>query len=332
MSEDVVDSGLVDIQRLGLWLDGRGLEVGQSLAVAPLTSGRSNAMFTVHRGFSRWVLRRPAAVAIERADEGMRREYQILEALNGSNVPHPETVALCEDHAVLGCTFFLMQQVDGVNPAPPLPDPFTVADQPSVAFAMVDALAALHDFDWRQSSLSDFGKPDGFHERQVERWTGQLASYKGRELPGLHRVTTFLSENLPGSFEPSLMHGDFHMFNALIAIEPPGKVTAIIDWETATIGDPLLDLIGFCEIGGKATAGPGWPRRPELIARYREQRDLELPSDLSYYEVLYNFRMAVLLEGIYQRSLHDETRPDLVDVGGGAMGFLQRALEVLDQR
>jgi threonyl-tRNA synthetase len=118
---------------------------------------------------------------------------------------------------------------------------------------MVDALAALHDFDWRGSSLSDFGKPDGFHERQVERWTGQLASYKGRELPGLHRVTTFLSENLPGSFEPSLMHGDFHMFNALIAAEPPGKVTAIIDWETATIGDPLLDLIGFCEIWGKAT-------------------------------------------------------------------------------
>jgi aminoglycoside phosphotransferase (APT) family kinase protein len=77
------------------------------------------------------------------------------------------------------------------------------------------------------------------------------------------------------------MHGDFHMFNALIAAEPPGKVTAIIDWETATIGDPLLDLIGFCEIWGKATAGPGWPRRAELIARYREQRDLELPSDLS---------------------------------------------------
>ena len=332
MTEGHVDSELVDVERLCVWLDGLGLEVGMPITVAPLTSGRSNAMFTVHRGASRWVLRRPAAVAIERADEGMRREYRILDALTGSNVPHPETVALCEDHDVLGCTFFLMQQVDGVNPAPPLPDSFTVADQPGVAFAMVDALAALHDFDWRGSSLSDFGKPDGFHERQVERWTTQLASYNGREFPELDRVTRFLSENLPGSFEPSLMHGDFHMFNALISSEPPGDVTAIIDWETATIGDPLLDLIGFCEIWGKATAGPGWPRRTELIARYREQRDLELPSDLSYYEVLYNFRMAVLLEGIYQRSLHDETRPDLVDVGAGAMGFLERALEVLDQR
>lgn len=332
MSEESIDSGLVDVQRLGLWLDGLGLEEGLPIRVAPLTSGRSNAMFTIHRGSSRWVLRRPALVAIERANEGMRREFRILDALNGSAVPHPATVALCEDHEVLGCTFFLMQQVDGINPAPPLPEPFIVDDSPGVAFAMVDALAALHEFDWRNSSLSDFGKPEGFHERQVERWTSQLASYEGRELPGLDRVTSFLSANIPSSYEPSLMHGDFHMFNALIAAEPPGKVTAIIDWETATIGDPLLDLIGFCEIWGKATSGPGWPRREELIARYRTQREIELPKDLSYYEVLYNFRMAVLLEGIYQRSLHDETRPDLVDVGDGAMGFLQRAFEVLGQR
>jgi len=241
-------------------------------------------------------------------------------------------VVLCEDRNVLGCTFFMMQQVDGINPAPPLPELFTVEDQPSVAFAMVEALAALHDFDWRSNGLADFGKPDGFHERQVQRWTSQLASYDGRELPQLERVTTFLSANIPDSYEPSLMHGDFHMFNALIAAEPPGRVTAILDWETATIGDPLLDLIGFCEIWGKATAGPGWPRRDELIARYQSRRSVEMPNDLSYYEVLYNFRMAVLLEGIYQRSLHDSTRPNLEDVGVGAMGFLTRALEVLDNR
>ena len=329
MSNEQVDSELVDVDRLGAWLDVRGLEVDLPIVVEPLTSGRSNAMFTIHRGVSRWVLRRPALVAIERANEGMQREFRILDALKGSDVPHPATIALCEDHDVLGCTFFLMERVDGINPAPPLPVSFDESDQPGVAFAMVDALAALHDFDWRGRGLSDLGKPEGFHERQVSRWTSQLASYEGRELPGLDRVTQFLSANLPDSFEPSLMHGDFHMFNALIAAEPPGRVTAILDWETATIGDPLLDLIGFCEIWGKATSGPGWPRRDSLIARYRERRDIELPEDLSYYEVLYNFRMAVLLEGIYQRSLHDPTRPDLVDVGAGAMSFLERALEVL---
>ncbi len=323
---------LVDVERLGVWLDGLGLEVGKSITGAPLTSGRSNAMFTIHRGGSRWVLRRPALVAIERADEGMHREFRILDALNGSPVPHPETVALCEDRDVLGCTFFLMQQVEGINPAPPLPEQFTAEDQPSVAFAMVDALAALHDFDWKSNGLADFGKPDGFHERQVQRWTSQLVSYEGRELPRLKSVTSFLSSNIPDTYQPSLMHGDFHMFNALIAAESPGRVTAILDWETATIGDPLLDLIGFCEIWGKATAAPGWPRRHELIARYQSRRSIEMPSDLAYYEILYNFRMAVLLEGIYQRSLHDPSRPDLEDVGAGAMGFLNRALEVLESQ
>ena len=321
---------LVNVERLGVWLDDLGLEVGQPITVAPLMSGRSNAMFTVHRGGSRWVLRRPALVAIERADEGMRREFRILDALNGSNVPHPETVALCDDREVLGCTFVLMQQVDGINPAPPLPEPFLTEDQPSVAFAMVEALAALHDFDWKSNGLADCGKPEGFHERQVQRWTSQLASYGGRELSRLENITTFLSANIPDTYQPSLMHGDFHMFNALIAAQPPGRVTAILDWETATIGDPLLDLIGFCEIWGKATAAPGWPRRQELIAQYQSRRSIEMPSDLAYYEVLYNFRMAVLLEGIYQRSLHDSTRPNLEDVGAGAMGFLTRALEVLD--
>lgn len=322
---------LVDIGRLGSWLDGVGLEVGAPIAVEALTSGRSNAMFTVRRGGSTWVLRRPALVAIDRADEGMRREFQILDALAGSDVPHPATVALCDDHDILGCTFFLMQHVEGINPSSPLPTPFTDDDRPGVAFAMVDALAALHDFDWRAGGLAELGRPDGFHERQVDRWSRQLASYEGRELPGIDRVTEYLTRSRPESFLPALMHGDFHMFNALIAAEPPGRVTAILDWETATIGDPLLDLVGFCEIWGKATRAPGWPRRAALLDRYRERRTIDLPADLSYYEVLYNFRMAVLLEGIYQRSLHDPTRPELTDVGAGAMGFLDRALEVLDE-
>lgn len=328
MNSPMVDAALVDPNKLGAWLDDLGLEVGAPISLSPLTSGRSNAMFIVGRGGSQWVLRRPSVVAINRANEGMSREFRILDALKGSNVPHPKTVALCEDHGVLGCTFFLMEHVEGINPSPPLPTPFTVHDQSGVAFAMIDALASLHEFEWERSPLADLGTPRGFHERQVERWTSQLASYEGRDLPGLDQITAFLGARLPSRFDPSLMHGDFHMFNALIDSEPPGRVVAILDWETATIGDPLLDLVGFCEIWGKVTSGPGWPAREALIARYQQRRALQLPFDLTYYEVLYNFRMAVLLEGIYQRSLRDVTRPDLVDVGEGAMGFLHRALEV----
>ena len=130
------------------------------------------------------MLRRPAGVAVERADEGMRREYRILAALGGTDVPHPAVVALCTDHDVLGRTFYLMKRVEGVNPIPP---PAALDDEchrAEIAFAMVGALARLHQVDWRARGLGDVGRPDGFHERQAQRWGRQLASYAGRELPG----------------------------------------------------------------------------------------------------------------------------------------------------
>ncbi|CAM8645714.1 COG3173 Predicted aminoglycoside phosphotransferase [Acidimicrobiia bacterium] len=326
-----MSDSLVDEHRLSVWLDGCAIAEGEPLLVERLDAGRSNAMFTIQRGDRDLVLRRPAGVAVDRANEGMRREYRILRALDASDVPHPEAIALCEDPAVLGCTFFVMERVDGINPMPPLPDVFASNEvRAGVAFAMVDVLAAIHSFDWQAGGLSDLGRPDGFHERQVDRWTRQLWSYGGRVLPGIDSVAQWLSTNRPNSFTPTLMHGDFHMFNLLIAEGPPGKVTAVVDWETATIGDPLLDLAGFCEIWCPLTA-EGWPSRHELESRYAEARGIELPRSFGYYDALYNFRMAVLLEGIHQRSLRDPTRPDLVEVGDRALANVSRALEAVSR-
>jgi aminoglycoside phosphotransferase (APT) family kinase protein len=322
-----VSAALVDPDRLGAWLDTQGLESRQPLVVERLTGGASNAMFRVDRGNGRWVLRRPAKVAVDRANEGMRREYRILSALGGTGVPHPAVVALCEDPAVLGCTFFLMERVEGVSP---IPAPGLLDDdvhRAQITFAMIDALARLHEVDWRAAGLDDLGRPEGFHERQVERWGRQLASYNGRELPGIDRVTTWLESNRPLSFEPALMHGDFHMGNALIAPDPPGRVVAVLDWETATIGDPLLDLAGFCEIWC-SMAAEGWPNRDAMVSRYCSVRGLETVGDLTYYEVLYNFRLSVLLEGVYQRSLLDATRPDQHDIGERVLFNVARAREL----
>ena len=146
----------------------------------------------------------------------------------------------------------------------------------------------------------------------------------------MDRVTAYLSADVPASFVPTIMHGDYHMFNVMIAPEPPGRVVAIVDWETATIGDPLLDLVGFCELWGSAAPAPEWPGREELIARYRSRRSVEIPESLDYYSVLYNFRMSVLLEGIYQRSRHDPSRLDVAQMGETAMGFLERATAIVD--
>jgi aminoglycoside phosphotransferase (APT) family kinase protein len=317
-----------DVDRLTAWLDAQDLEVGQPLSLEPLTSGTSNLMMVMTRGGSEWVLRRPAKVAIDRANEGMRREFRILAALAGTPVPHPEVVALCDDHDVLGCTFFLMQRVAGVHPLPAPPPLDSEAGHAQISFAMVDALADLHSVDWRGAGLGDLGHPEQFHERQVSRWSRQLASYDGRPLVGVDDIMVWLDAHQPRAFDVSIMHGDYHLLNLLIAPDAPGRVTAVLDWETATIGDPLLDLAGFCELWCSIT-GAGWPDRTTLEHRYLQRRQIAALPDLSYYNVLYNFRLAVLLEGIYQRSLRDPERADRHDLGERVMWHVERGLAAI---
>jgi aminoglycoside phosphotransferase (APT) family kinase protein len=253
----------------------------------------------------------------------MRREYRFLRALGGTNVPHPTVIALCDDHDVLGCTFFLMDDVSGVHP-----DTMSIGrpddEAAEIAFALVDALAALHEVDWREAGLADLGHPDDFHERQVARWTRQLASYEGRALDGVHDICAWLDANRPASFEPVIMHADYHAKNTLMAPDLPARVVAIFDWETATIGDPLLDLGGFCEVV-LAHGAPNWPSTDALIERYRAARSLRDVPDLRYYAVLYNFRLGVLLEGVYQRSLRDPTRPNQDAIGDVVVRTIARA-------
>ena len=322
-------SELADPGRLVPWLDEQGLQAGAPLEIDVLQGGKSNVMLRLDRGGERWVLRRPAQVAIERADEGMRREFRFLTAFEGTDVPHPAPVALCDDHSVLGCTFYLMAFVDGISPLPAPPWLDDPAGRAELTYALTDALARLHEVDPTRAGIADLGRPDDFHERQVGRWTRQLASYEGRELPGLDRVTAWLDANRPGPFGPTIMHGDYHMRNVMIAPDAPARVVAIVDWETATIGDPLLDLAGFCEIWTLST-GEGWPTSAEIQDRYAAARGLPDVGDMTYHEVLYNFRLAVLLEGIYQRSLRDPSRPDQDEVGDRVLFNVDRAVELLD--
>lgn len=327
---DPVNEPLLDLAALTTWLDAKGLVGSRPLAGSRLTSGRSNAMFRLDDGIHHWVLRRPTAVAVERSDELMRREFRLLSALDDTDVPHPRTVALCDDPAVLGCTFYVMEAVDGFNPLAPLPEALQ-GHEPEVAGAMVDALAALHMADWRALGLEGFGRPDGFHERQVARWTRQLDSYGGRALPGLERVGRWLGEHLPGEFEPTIMHGDYHMLNVIVADDLPARVAAIVDWETASIGDPLLDAIGFVEVWCPShSTEEGWPDREDLLRRYAATRGIDELGSTDYYAALYHFRLAVLLEGIYQRSLVDSTRAPATDVGERVMIEVELAGAAVD--
>lgn len=328
-SDDV--EGLIDDAQLARWLDEQGLAPGQPLAVRRISGGMSNESIGVERGGERWVLRRPALHALEGADRGMQREFRVLSALDGTRVPHPRPIALCDDPAVAGCVFYLMEHVDGFAPGLRLPEPFASSAtlQQQIALSSMQALGELARVDWRARGLEGFGKPEGFHDRQVSRWAGQLERYGRRDLPGLRDVGVWLEAHRPasGAWAPAIMHGDYHMANLFVAPAPPGRIAAILDWENATIGDPLLDLAGFLRMfstGGYAH----WAERDEMIACWEHYSGRTAP-DLRYYTALSAYKLSVMLEGVYQRSLADPTRGRADAMGDMVLQIMDEAQEAI---
>ncbi|MEO5842406.1 MAG: phosphotransferase family protein [Acidimicrobiales bacterium] len=307
------------------WLDRAGVMGGPSIDISTIVAGRSNITYLVSDGRDQVVLRRPATVALDRADDGMRREFRLLSALEGTPVPHPSPIALCDERDVLGCVFYVMSYVDGFMPTEPLPSDWaTPESRRAMSFSAVDAMAALHAVDWRQRGLADLGRIEGFHKRQRTRWLTQYYSYPSQLLDGIDDVGSWLEANLPADWTPTIMHGDVNGNNMLVARTHPPMLAALLDWETATIGDPLLDVAGFKRTWTERRSGDGWPRPDELLAHYSERSGRAL-VDLTYYDVLYRFKFAVLTEGIYQRSLSDPTRTTATDLHEFARTMIETA-------
>lgn len=324
-SDDV--QGLVDPERLAAWLDEQGLAPGAPISLRRISGGMSNESIGIERADERWVLRRPAKQALDGADRGMQREFRVLSALEGSGVPHPRPLALCTDPTVAGCTCYVMEHVDGFVASARVPEPF--ASDPAlrrdIALACMDSLGVLARSDWRARGLEDFGKPEGFHERQVGRWKRQLESYRARDLTGQVEVADWLEANTPAhdAWTPSIMHGDYHTANLLIAREPPARVAAILDWENTTIGDPVLDLAGFLRLFAQGSSA-GWAEAGELIERWEQSSGMQAP-DLRYYTTLSAYKLSVMLEGIFQRSFGDPTRGNAEAIGEMALRMMEEA-------
>ena len=277
---------LVDLARLESWMDGQGLKGGPIRNPVPLSGGTQNVLLRFARGDREFVLRRPPQNPYANGDETMRREARVLRALTGSAAPHPRLIADCADTAVLGAAFYLMEPVDGFCAPQGMP-PLHAGD-PAVRHAMglsvIDGLSALHRIDYQAAGLGDLGRPDGFLERQAPRWMKQLDSYaaydgwSGRaELPGVETLAAWLTAHIPKNYRPGIIHGDFQLNNVLFSRTGP-EMTAIVDWELTTIGDPLIDL-GFllatwADPDGshpgcvEVTPWEGFPTEPELIERY----------------------------------------------------------------
>ena len=333
---------LVDPERLAAWMDGQELAPGEPLTVERITTGHSNEVFTVTRGPLHLALRRPPRTPLSPTAHDMAREFRLLRAFHGhADVPVPQPVALCTDAAVIGAPFYLMHVVDGVVVRDRVPPPLdSDAGAPrACALALVDALTGIHAFDWRAGGLDDFGKPDGYLDRQVPRWLGQLERYKTRPLPEVDEAGRWLNEHTPPMQPPAVIHGDYKLDNVMFAPHLPVELVAVVDWEQSTVGDPLVDLgwmIGLWPDPGErmtlAGASPfaaaaDVPTRVELIERYGAKTGRDL-SNVAFYCVLGLFKLACVMEGSYARfkaGTSDDAYFAALELGVPALA--QRALE-----
>lgn len=340
---DISERFGVDLARLAAWMDDRDLGAGPITSVTELTGGTQNVLLRFSRSGRSYVLRRPPLHKRRNSDETMRREARVLAAIAGTDVPHPDLIAAEESVDVLGAAFYLMEPVEGFNPAGGLPEPHRSdpAMRRAMGSSMVDAVAALSRVDHEAVGLGDFGRPDGWLERQVPRWRGQLDGYSemdgypGPDIPGVDRVADWLEGNQPEEWTPGLIHGDLHFANVLVHHHGP-ELAAVVDWELSTIGDPLLDLGHLLATWpGDAAGGVGdgiadLPGKAELVARYAERGDRSV-DDVDWFHVLAAYRLGIILEGTHARAFAGKAPAEIGDLlHATTVGLFERALAVIE--
>ena len=292
------------------------------LTAGPLTAelvqgGRSNLTYIVGDGANRWVVRRPPLGHVLATAHDMSREHRVMSALAGTSVPVPRTYLLCQDEDVIGAPFYVMEFVPGtVYRSPEQTAQLDAGQRRDLSMQLADVLADLHTLDPEQVGLGDFGRPEGFLQRQVRRWSKQLAASHSREIPGIDRLAQRLGERVPPTRHADIVHGDYRLDNVLV--DEQHNISAVLDWEMATLGDPLTD-VGLLKVYWEGMDGVeynpiakgigpeyGFPPVRELWDRYAARSGIDL-SDLDWYVAFGFFKLAVISEGIHYRYVHGQT-------------------------
>jgi aminoglycoside phosphotransferase (APT) family kinase protein len=312
---------VIDLERLAAWMDDNGLPgKGEPIEHRFLSGGTQNEIYELRRGEDRCVIRVPPQNAPPDRDAGILREWRIVEALGGSDVPHTPAVAVCEDASVLGRPFYLMGFVEGWSPMGrttwPAPFDGDLEARAGLGYQLAEGIALLSKVDWRATGLHDLGRPDGFHERQVDRWTTFFEKVKGRELEGMDVASAWLHAHRPIDYVPGIMHGDYQFANVMFEDGAPARLAAIVDWEMGTVGDPKLDLGWMIQSWPEDTRAPeaseasyvdlrGMPNRSQVLAHYAEVSGRQV-DDIDYYLILARWKLAIVLEKGFQRAGDDE--------------------------
>ncbi len=286
--------------------------------VALISGGKSNLTYRVRSDAGEVILRRPPLGHILPTAHDMGREYRVVSALRGTAVPVPRTMLLGTADSALRTPFYVMERVVGHICRDQLPAGYadTPADRAAIGTGLIDVLATLHTIDPDDVGLGDFGRPQGFMERQLRRWSEQWQRSKDEDLPALDVLLDDLAATLPAQGPAAIVHGDYRLDNAVLHPARPGELVAVLDWEMSTLGDPLADLGALlaywsedaddevlvrARIVGPVTAAKGFPSRAEVIDRYARRTGFDL-SAISWYQAFAFFKLAVICQGIAARA------------------------------
>ncbi|MEU5758068.1 phosphotransferase family protein [Nocardia sp. NPDC047648] len=327
----------LDLDRFARWIRTTVPVVDANLHAKLIAGGKSNLTYVVSDGSREWIVRRPPLGHVLATAHDMAREYRVMSALWHTDVPVPATYALCEDDGVIGATFYVMERCAGTPyrtsaELEPLGEEHTRV----ISERLVDTLAALHRVDPAAVGLTDFGRPEGFLRRQVIRWKKQLDASYHRDLPAAAELYSRLASSVPEESAAGIVHGDFRLDNVLISDYRP---TAVLDWEMATLGDPLTDLalmLTYHRLAGNGfdavttvSVAPGFLTEDEIIARYAATSERDL-SDFGFYLGLAAFKLATILEGIHYRYLNGQTVGEGFDnIGDSIEPLLAAGLDAL---
>jgi aminoglycoside phosphotransferase (APT) family kinase protein len=317
-----------------------------AIMVTPMTGGGSCEVFALERGPSRWVLRRAPRHASSATAHNVLREFRILDAIKDEAVAIARPVVACDDDRVFDAPFYVMERIDGRPIIQSVPKGWADALETHgrALDELIDALVAIHAVDWRACGLADIAHTGNYLSRQLRRWIAQLDSYGGRDLSAAQRISDWLDAHRPADQPSALCHGDYKLDNVLFAPEAPPRLLAVVDWEMAAIGDPLVDLSWamIFHPGPEGTMRLGMakeprfdvahlPDRAQLVERYARRSGRDVRA-IGWYDVFARWKLAVVLEGSYAKFLRGQSDKPIHEYFGSQVDLLlDNAIDLIDQ-
>jgi aminoglycoside phosphotransferase (APT) family kinase protein len=327
-----------DVARLETWLTGRLPGFGGDLHVEQFKGGQSNPTFLLTSGTHRWVLRRKPAGALLTSAHAVEREFRVIRALESTEIPVPKAHALCEDPAVIGSVFYVMDHVPGRIFWDPRLRGLERSERTSLFDEMNRVIAALHRVDPGAVGLSDYGRPGAYVERQIKRWTRQYRASETHRIEAVERLIEWLPRHLPPEMRTSIVHGDYRIDNVVFHPTEP-RILAVLDWELSTLGDPMADFAyhcmnwrlpssGFRGLFGVDVVSLGIPTEADYARKYFKRVGLDEPPPATwvFYMVFNMFRLVGILQGVAARALQgNASSADAVAAGNRTRPLAEQA-------